>query len=162
MLDSSVPGEPFGRLDASSLDLLRRALDTTPAQPTIIAVHHPPVDIGIGHMDRQNLRDGDKLADIVTSAPQVLAILCGHIHRTIHARFAGTSVIVAPSPAHAVSLDLNPGAAPQFRMEPPAVLLHQWQALPDNSFGRLVTHTSFIGDYGADHPFFDNSGQLLD
>ena len=161
MLDSSVPGKPFGLLEDSSLDLLQSALDTTPVMPTVVAVHHPPVEVGIEHMDRQNLQNSNQLAETISSAPHVLAILCGHIHRTIHANFAGTSVIVAPSPAHSVSLNLNPGAAPQFRMEPPAVMLHQWQPHPA-PFGRLITHTCYIADYGADYPFFDGNGQLLD
>lgn len=160
MLDSSVPGEPFGLLDAESLDLVRRALSETPDRPTLIAVHHPPVAVGIEHMDRQNLRNADALAEIVSGARNVLAILCGHIHRTIHAGFAGTSVIIAPSPAHAVALDLAPATPPAFRMEPPAVLLHRWQ--PSRApFGHLVTHTSYIGDHGQTHPFFDEHGNLL-
>lgn len=165
MLDSSVPGKPYGHLDDACLELLAEALKAEPARPTIIVVHHPPVEVGIAHMDRQNLRNAEALATIVAGAPQVLAILCGHIHRTIHAGFAGTSVIVAPSPAHAVSLDLDPEAPPAFRMEPPGVLLHSWQPLaPSHSMpvGRLVTHTSFIGDHGEDHPFFDSEGRLLD
>lgn len=161
MLDSSVPGQPHGQLGQASLDLLREALDAKPARPIIIAVHHPPVQVGIGHMDCQNLRDAEGLAEIISAAPHVLAVVCGHIHRTIHTRFAGTSVIVAPSPAHAVTLDLAPAAPPTFRMEPPAVLLHQWQPQP-GPFGQLVTHVSQIGDHGTEHPFFDGNGRLLE
>lgn len=161
MLDSSVPGQPHGWLDDRSLDLLREALTSRPERPTIVALHHPPVEVGIAHMDRQNLRNADALAEIIAGAPQVLAIVCGHIHRTIHAGFAGTPVIIAPSAAHAVTLDLDPEGPPAFRMEPPAVLLHRWQPEP-GPYGRLITHTSFIGDYGADHPFFDADGRLID
>lgn len=159
MLDSTVPGEASGRLGFG--ELVSHAMQIETAKPTLIAIHHPPVTVGIGHMDRQNLLDWHRLFELVEAAPNILAIVCGHVHRTIHAGFAGTSVIVAPSPAHAVTLDLRPDPMPTFRMEPPAILLHRWQPDP-KPYGRLVTHTSFIGDYGTDQPFFDANGRLLD
>ena len=73
---------------------------------------------------------------------------CGHVHRPIQRRWAGTVVLTAPSTAHQVDLNLHPGTPSGFIMEPPACLLHVWS----EALG-LVTHTSYIGDYGGAQPY---------
>ncbi|MGI9524783.1 MAG: phosphodiesterase [Hyphomicrobiaceae bacterium] len=160
MLDSSVPEKPYGALHAECLARLEQVLDTNPDAPTLIAVHHPPIDVGIRHMDQQRLETVDELRRIIHHRPQVLAILCGHIHRTILGMLGMTPVVVAPSPAHAVTLDFNPSGPPTFIVEPPGILIHKWN--PDPApFGQLMTHTSYIGDFGSPHPFFDAAGNLI-
>jgi|GEM_PF-738235 len=103
-LDSLAPGKSHGELLPETLDFLATALEEAPDAPTLIMLHHPPFDTGIGHMDRQRLLVGDtELAQIVAQAPQVERILCGHLHRSIQVRFAGTLArrtrIPAPQPA---------------------------------------------------------------
>lgn len=44
----------------------------------------------------------------------------------------------------------HPGTPSGFVMEPPACLLHVWS----EAMG-LVTHTSYIGDFGGPRPFRD-------
>lgn len=56
-------------------------------------------------------------------------------------------VIVGPSPARAVTLDLEPDAPGSLTMEPPGVLLHQI-----GPHG-LRTHLSFVGDHPGPYPF---------
>ena len=101
MLDTTTPGAARGRVDAAGADWLATAMPG--AEPTLLAVHHPPVPTGIAHMDRIGLDGADRLADALSARPP-LAILAGHIHRTIHGSLRGIPVIVGPGPAHAVSL----------------------------------------------------------
>ena len=56
-------------------------------------------------------------------------------------------MIVGPSAAHAVTLDLERDSPASLTMEPPGVLLHE--VGPHG----LRTHLSFIGDYRGPHPF---------
>jgi hypothetical protein len=56
----------------------------------------------------------------VAGHPQVERIICGHLHRTIYARFGNTVVSTAPSTAHQVCLDLHRDAPSAWVMEPPA------------------------------------------
>ena len=77
-----------------------------------------------------------------------LAILCGHVHRTIHGTLSGVPAIVAPSPAHAVAFDLSPDGPSEFRMEPPGVLVHA------TGSGGLVSHTVFVDEHERPYPFF--------
>ena len=155
--DCTVPGKPGGRVDPAALPWLQAALAAAPATPTLLLLHHPPFHTGIGHMDEQGLDNAAALEAVVRQHPQVERVLCGHLHRHITRRFAGTIAITAPGPAHQVALDLDPQAPSRFRMEPPGYLLHWWH--PQHG---LVTHAAAIGEYGAAHPFFDAQGKLID
>ncbi|MDP6517552.1 MAG: phosphodiesterase [Alphaproteobacteria bacterium] len=143
-LDTIVPGAAGGRMCAARLAWLERVLDARPDVPGVIFMHHPPFATGIEAMDRIGLDGARALAAIVAGHGQIERVLCGHLHRPIQSRWSGTIAQTAPGTAHQVGLDLSPGAQVRMIMEPPAVLLHQWRP------GRgMVSHTSYIGDYGA-------------
>jgi Icc protein len=140
-LDSLVPGQPGGRLGPDQLAWLDEQLGRVPERPTLVALHHPPFRTGIEHMDAMMLEDGEALAELVGRHPQVLRVLCGHVHWSIQCRFAGTLGQIGPGVAHAVQLTLA-GAPSRWVLEPPAVLLHEWRD------GRgLVSHLDYIGDF---------------
>jgi Icc protein len=142
-LDTNVPGRPGGRLGEEGLAWLAATLATAPDRPTVIMQHHPPMATGMAYMDMMGLEDADAEAAIVARHPQVERILCGHVHRPITARVGGTIASTCPSTAHQVELDLRSPGRLAVVAEPPAVQLHFW------SKGRLVSHTSYVGDYGA-------------
>jgi 3',5'-cyclic AMP phosphodiesterase CpdA len=150
MLDSIVPGCSHGELCARRLAFLDRALATEPTKPTVVVLHHPPLLCGIGMMDEINLRSADAFSAIIARHPQVERVLCGHHHRPIVTRFAGTLVQVAPSVAHQVTLDFTPGAEGSLTLEPPAYLLHRWT--PESG---LVSHQAYVDTYPGPYPFVD-------
>jgi Icc protein len=141
-LDTLVPGETWGRLGPEQLAWLDARLGEMPERPTVVALHHPPFRIGIGHLDWSMLRDADALAAVLGRHRQVERVVCGHVHRSIQCRFAGTLAQTAPSCAHQAELAFGDAPA-TWICEPPAVLLHRW----DPADG-LVSHVSLIGDYG--------------
>lgn len=155
-VDTVVAGQSGGELCAQRLQWLDETLSRAPAQPTLVMMHHPPFDTGIGHMDAIGLTGKQAFAGIVKRHPQVELIICGHLHRPIFAMVGGRAALCCPSPAHQVALDLDPQAPSRFRMEPPGFMLHGW------SGSGFVTHTAAIGDYPGPYPFFDPSGQLID
>lgn len=159
LLDSSVPGKPYGQLDAVTLQWLEAMLAAAPARPALIFLHHPPFRAGIWHMDRQNLLNADALAAVVRRHPRVRLIGTGHVHRATLTMFAGIPTTICPAPNHAVDLDLAELRAPSFKVEPPAFHLHTW--FPDEDFGTLVTHQVPIGHFDGPHPFFGPDGKLL-
>ena len=159
LLDSSVPGKPYGQLDAVTLRWLEATLAAAPARPALIFLHHPPFRAGIWHMDRQNLLNADALAAVVRRHPRVRLIGTGHVHRATLTMFAGIPTTICPAPNHAVDLDLAELRAPSFKVEPPAFHLHTW--FPDEDFGTLVTHQVPIGHFDGPHPFFGPDGKLL-
>jgi 3',5'-cyclic-AMP phosphodiesterase len=140
-LDSLIPGDPAGRLGPEQLAWLDARLEEAPEKPTLVALHHPPFRTGIDHMDAMMLEDGDALAAVIGRHRQVERVLCGHVHRSVQCRFAGTLAQIAAGTAHAVQLALA-GEPSRWVMEPPGVLLHEWRG----EHG-LVSHLDFIGDF---------------
>lgn len=174
-LDTVVPGAEHGELcDArlAWLDATLQALQalqvpqgsqgsqgsqTPDARPVVLAMHHPPFETLIGHMDVNGLRHGaDALEALLRRHPQVERVICGHLHRAIDRRFGGTFAQTAPAPAHQVSLDLAPDAASSFTMEPPGFRVHAWTPRAG-----LITHLAPIGPFDGPHPFREPGGALL-
>lgn len=148
-LDTVVPGDSSGSLCTERLDWLEQQLHENQTRPVVIAMHHPPFETLIGHMDEIGLLKGaPELEALVSKFTNVERIICGHLHRSIQVRFGGTVASTAPSPAHQVSLDLAPNAASKWTLEPPGYCLH---VLP--SAGRMVTHTAASGSFEGPYPF---------
>ena len=158
-LDTQDPPHSGGRLCEQRLRWLELELARSPGKPVVLAMHHPPFLTGIGHMDEIGLprEDRERLAALVARHPQVERIICGHLHRPIQRRFAGTVASTSPAPAHQVAFDLQPGAVPGFRLEPPAMQLHAWI----DGEG-LVSHQVTVDEYPGPYPFFDGDGRLID
>jgi 3',5'-cyclic-AMP phosphodiesterase len=159
LLDSSVHGKPYGELDGATLQWLDATLSSSPDRPALLFLHHPPFTTGIGHMDRQNLRNAGELAAVVRRHPRVQLIAAGHVHRATMTMFAGVPTTICPAPNHAVDLDLAELREPSFKVEPPAFHLHAW--FPGQGFGNVVTHQVPIGQFDGPHPFFGPDGRLL-
>jgi 3',5'-cyclic AMP phosphodiesterase CpdA len=153
-LDTVVPGKPHGILDADRLSWLHDHLDHV--TPTIIAMHHPPFVTGIEGMDQAGLLEGaTELETLLSAHHNIERIVCGHLHRSIQARFANTFASTCPSPAHQIALNLEPGAASAWNFEPPGYQLHAWRG------GRLVTHTGVLGHFEGPYPFRNPGSTLL-
>lgn len=153
-LDTVEPGQTGGRLCAERLDWLAARLAAAPARPTLIFMHHPPFATGIAHMDEIGL-DPDSsagLAALLRRHPQVERIVAGHVHRSIQARFGGTTASVAPSTAHQVALDLRPDSPVAFTLEPPGYHLHRWTPQAG-----VVTHAVALGAFAGPFSFDDGS-----
>jgi 3',5'-cyclic AMP phosphodiesterase CpdA len=147
-LDTTLPGETGGALCNARLAWLAARLAEVPDRPTVFFLHHPPFPTGMFHMDEMGLDDPEPLAELIARYPRVERILCGHLHRPIQVRFAGTIAATAPATAYQIALTLTEDTRARWRLEPPAVLLHLWR--PDVG---IVTHTSYIADYGPERAF---------
>ena len=155
-IDTTVTRAPHGELDGARLAWLAATLAEDRTTPTIVAMHHPPFATFIGHMDEIGLQQGGReLAAVIADHPQVERIVCGHLHRSIQARFAGTIAMTAPSTAHAVALDLASDAASEFAMQPPGFLVHAWSPT-----GGVVSHLAFSGAFDGPYPFHDEGGLI--
>lgn len=147
MLDSVIPMSGQGRLGEEQLGWLEGTLASQPDRPTLIALHHPPFDVGIGFMEKYGLLDRDRLHAAIAPHAQVIGVVAGHIHRTIVGRVGSKVGMVAPSTAHQVPLDLSPDGPESFVFEPPGCLLHEWD-------GRVLrSHHVYLDDYGPWYRF---------
>ena len=146
-LDSVTPGAGHGEMCGERLAWLESRLEEARDRPTVLFMHHPPFPTGLRHMDAINCRNGEAMADIVARHPNVERVLCGHHHRPIQLRWAGTLGSVAPSTAHQVVFDLHDEEG-AFRMEPPAFQLHLW-----SEDAGVISHTAYVGEFSGPHPF---------
>lgn len=99
MLDTTVPGADGGALDGEQLQWLAGVLADEPRRPTVVAMHHPPLVIGVQVWDDIGLAAEHRaaLADILRGHGQVRRIVAGHVHRTMSGELGATDVLVAPS-----------------------------------------------------------------
>jgi Icc protein len=147
-LDTVIAGEDGGEICAEREAWLVERLREGQGRPTLIFMHHPPFAVGVDGMDVIPCRVSESFAGLIAGHPEIERVLCGHYHRPIQRRFAGTIGYVAPGTAHQVALDLRPGTENQFIMEPPAFAVHAWR--PETG---IVSHLQPIGDYGPRRPF---------
>jgi Icc protein len=157
-LDTLIPGESGGRLCEERLAWLEARLAEAPERPTLVFMHHPPFATGIAPMDGMGLDGIDALAAVIRGHPQVERIACGHLHRAIVHRFAGTVACTCPATAHQIALDLPPAQRLAAVMEPPACMLHLWLG----EAAGLVSHVSLIGDRHPPLTVFDGQRWLRD
>jgi 3',5'-cyclic AMP phosphodiesterase CpdA len=157
-LDTHVPGAPGGRLCAERLAWLDARLAEAPGRPTLVFMHHPPFVTGLQAMDAMGLEGGPALAEVIGRHPQVERVVCGHVHRPMTRRFAGTVASTSPATAHQLALVLAPAQHLAVVMEPPACTLHLWLG-PEAG---LVSHLSVIGDERPAFTLYDGRRWLRD
>jgi Icc protein len=136
-LDSVIEGREGGDLDEAQLAWLDALLRGEPGLPVLMLLHHPPVATGFSRMDRISVaaESAARLGRVIAGAPQVRAVLCGHVHRSVQAVWQGVQVSVCPSAAFQARLHLGRGRFEAAPDEPPAYQLHYWDG------HNLATHT---------------------
>lgn len=142
-LDSTVPGEIHGWIDADDIGWLRDQLRTTAdVESVILAMHHPPVRLGHPIVDRwRSAGSVEALEEFVASSP-VVATLVGHTHAATWTTFGGKPLVVAPG-VHSAGrhrADIAAGVSQLIdESAPPSYLLH---TLGKSS---LVSQHVFVG-----------------
>ncbi len=126
-LDTIIPGRHDGHVTHAQMSWLDGRLAAAPDRPTLVFQHHPPFPSGIPWMDRDCGFDGATIeAEVLARHRNVEAVVCGHLHRSIHRRFGGTVASCWPSTGPQLSLDLVEGH-PRYTDEPAAVALHRFE-----------------------------------
>ncbi|GEN27662.1 3',5'-cyclic adenosine monophosphate phosphodiesterase CpdA [Halovibrio variabilis] len=102
LLNTQVEGKPFGELGSERLAKLAKQLEKDD-RPTLIAMHHPPVDVGAAWMDAIGLQDRDAFWQLLSQHVQVKLILFGHVHQAYaeHHRTGDATIDVYGCPAMA-------------------------------------------------------------
>ena len=97
MLDSSVRGEDTGCIGNAQREWLRTTLASDTSMPVVVAVHHNPLPVGSDWLDTMTISDGAALLAILDTAPQVKAVLFGHVHQEFEEYRDGTLYASVPS-----------------------------------------------------------------
>ncbi|MEN3748994.1 phosphodiesterase [Sphingomonas sp. HF-S3] len=156
MLDTTEQGRTGGAFCAARADWLAERLAEAPEVPTLIALHHPPIDVGIEWL-RTDPQEGwvRRFAGAIEGQSQVRAILSGHVHRPIVGRWRGASVAIAPSIAPGAALDLRPMdiETPDQRAlvvaDRPGYALHRWHDGALTSFFAFAEDTAPLSRFDA-------------
>jgi 3',5'-cyclic AMP phosphodiesterase CpdA len=148
-LDSTAPGRHHGDIDDAGVIWLEEALARDRSRPVLLAMHHHPFESGIAYLDEYRHLGAAAIGRVVAGQHHVERVLCGHVHRAMAMRFAGTIAMSCPSTASQIALRLAPGAQPASFMEPPGLLLHAWSPAKP-----MMTHHAPIGDFGQPMNFF--------
>ena len=148
VLDTLEIGRHGGGFDEARARWLEARLAVAPDQPTLIVLHHPPIFTGLSWMTENPEASWVRtLRPIVEANPNIVAMVCGHLHRPIVTRWAGTALAVCPSTAPQVALDLqkmdadNPDERPMIVADRPFFALHYW-----NGDG-LITHFETVEEH---------------
>ena len=139
-LDTTIPGRAAGALDADQLAWLDAELAAVPAQPTLLALHHPPLATGVAPWDEIGLAPADRaaLGRVLDAHPQVRRLVAGHVHQIITGSLAGRPVLTVPSTYVQARLDFTASEL-QLGAGPRGFALH---ALLD---GEIVSYVRTLG-----------------
>jgi len=148
MLDTLEPGRHGGAFCERRAQWLAARLDEDDVTPTLIVMHHPPVEVGI---DWMNTHPDEawvlRFAATIAGRANLQAILCGHIHRSVVAPWKGTTIAICSSTAPQLALDMRPmdpeapDNRPMIVADPPAFAIHRWTG------NGLITHFETADDH---------------
>jgi len=96
-LDSHLPGETKGRIDADQLQWLRNELRMDPSTRTLLFVHHPPVAINVDWLDKIRLDGASDLVNLIEASPQIKVICAGHVHQEFVGQIGAAAMYTTPS-----------------------------------------------------------------
>jgi len=133
VLDTLEEGRHSGGFCEVRAAWLRARLAEAPDRPTIIVLHHPPVETGLSWMsENPDAAWVNRLRKIIGGQDNIVAMLAGHLHRPITMQWAGTTLSVCPSTAPQVALDLDeidperPDGRPMIVADSPGYAIHYW------------------------------------
>ena len=135
-LDTLIEGQGGGILRPESLSFLSEALARQNTGPTVLMLHHPPIQTGIRFMDAIGLENATLLDSVLKEAQTEVTVLAGHVHGVYFRSVRGHRVMTAPSICSAFALDRRAGARVGFQSGPTGCALldtgpdGHWTVLP--------------------------------
>ncbi len=108
-----------GQLCAARLNWLKEQLIEAGDTPVYMFMHHPPFDIGIGHLDAIKLIQHEAFAEVLRHGRNIRHIFYGHVHRMTYVNWQGLSFTSLPSLNHQIPL-IPDSVSGEFCDEPPA------------------------------------------
>jgi len=108
LLDTVEVGAQWGSYCVQRREWLAQQLAAAGDLPLYVAMHHPPLALGIPSMDQFALRDAEAFWSIIAPhRTRIRHLFFGHLHRPIGGSWRGIPFSCASSPNHQVALDLT-------------------------------------------------------
>lgn len=148
VLDTLEEGRHGGNFCETRAAWLKARLAEAADRPTLIVLHHPPIESGHSWMTENPQAEWVKrLESIVSAQSNIVAVIAGHLHRPVVTQWAGTTLAICPSTAPQVALDFQPidpdrpDDRPMIVADPPWFAIHVWNG------ATLVSHFDTAGDH---------------
>ncbi|WP_298257321.1 phosphodiesterase [uncultured Litoreibacter sp.] len=142
-LDAEATPKHSGLLCEARMGWLRDALEAAKGAPVTLALHHPPFVTGLDGMDAIRLRNAQELQALIAEFPNVVQLLCGHVHRNISGGLCGTSFATFKSTCHQSPLTLGLQGSDHSIDEPAGYGIVLFTK------DRVIVHTDDLGGRGA-------------
>ncbi|MDI9246709.1 3',5'-cyclic-AMP phosphodiesterase [Marinobacter sp. CHS3-4] len=136
LLDTSVPGKVYGELPESELAFLEKTLADSPDTPTLVSLHHHPVDINTRWMSSIGLRNQKDFWRVIDRFPQVKTVLWGHVHQEYDEVRNGVRLLATPS----TCIQFTAGSE-KFSVEEKSPGYRWFELMPDGEFRTEVRRT---------------------
>ncbi len=137
-MDSTVPGKPGGEICTSRVEWLDHQLSLEKEQPTIVFMHHPPLNFGVAETDIDGFIGSEELGKVIDKYRNIERVMCGHIHLSGLVQWRGTVVSTAPAAGMQLVPDLTLKKASKFSLSTPGYQLHYWS--PEKNLVSLTIH----------------------
>jgi 3',5'-cyclic AMP phosphodiesterase CpdA len=159
-LDTMDEGQHGGAFCPRREQWLKSELDKQADTPTLIAMHHPPIESGIPWLTAQrNDAWVMRLRTLLSQYDNIVHIIAGHIHRNIYTQFAGTTISVSEAVAPQVKLelkeidaDIQDGRDLIVRSRP-TFCLHQWDGINMTSHSETTKLGKTLVKYDEAHAY---------
>ena len=119
VLDTLEEGRNDGVLCPRRLDWLDGVLAARRGHPVYLFLHHPPLRVGLGGMDRISLVQSDALADVLARHDPPRHLFFGHLHRPVHGTWRGIPFSCHRAIGHQIAFRLTEADGFVGSLEPP-------------------------------------------
>ena len=144
-LDTVTPASNKGEFCVERVQRLIERIDADPAKPIAAFMHHPPFVVTVGP-DPLNFTSPEalhRLQHALQHSGRVIAVFCGHVHRSTGGWIGAIRAMVAPSTA----TTLRKGDFPPHLRDRPIYHLHRYD--PAFGFSTEARIVAFADDDGA-------------
>ena len=98
---SRYPNDP-GEFSKKQLDKFNNELLNHKNKPTLVFLHHHPINVNSAWIDKMALKDPDDFNNLISKNKQIKAVLFGHIHHVVEKRLGEVFYASAPSTVYQV------------------------------------------------------------
>lgn len=146
-LDSKIPREEGGELQAAELERLENALSKDPTLPTLVFLHHQVVPVGSAWVDQYIVKSHQAFFAIIDRFSNVKAVSWGHVHQ----QFEGMRGTVALHATPSTCVQFVPNRD-DFQVDRIMPGYRSYRLYPDGSFSskvQRVTERVYAIDFAA-------------
>ncbi|MEI8321237.1 MAG: metallophosphoesterase [Alphaproteobacteria bacterium] len=140
ILDTRIPDKDEGVLCPERIQWLKDRLEEDSEKPTLLFMHHFPIEVQEPLFSSINLKNSSELERIILTNPQIMGVYCGHYHHAASAVFGGILCWISPStaPSHVLEGSKCLG----LTLSNPAYSLHSYQNKKTHS--KIMTIAPFV------------------